>query len=514
MAVLATTATANNRVIEDIRQQIGNCEIVRGPLTRESLHLHKIHVPNGDSKYAWLAKNIPHLPGSGIIYGTTIRECEKIAKWLRENGIKAEAYHAKLEESQKVLFEEQLAHNELKVIVATISLGMGYDKEDIGFVVHYYTPKSVVEYYQQIGRAGRAIDTAICILLYGGKEEARINAFFINNSFPKQEQISQIISQLEQVDTMSYTRLISNVNCKKNTFDQILKLLSIEGFIAKDSSGHYYKTIKPYVSQEVHYETIKNIKRQEYAQLVEYQQIDSCFMAFLTNELDDPYTEYCGKCSACLTQNWRWTDDTITAEDIELVQQYLQKTFNIIEPRKKSALSNRNLGTICEEGIALSYYHEALGQAASKGKYEDGAFSQTLVDAATLKLQTFLTTKQISLDKVIIIPIPSNRRPTLVPDFAKQLAIELDCYYDDLLAKYPEELEQKTMLNSQLQERNVRDYLYLKSNISYNMDEYHILLVDDFVDSRWTFAVAADMLGNRFGNIKVTPFALSVTGGD
>ncbi|MFD6210221.1 RecQ family ATP-dependent DNA helicase [Peribacillus sp. NPDC060253] len=514
VAILATTATANERVIADICQQLGNCEVLRGPLKRESLHLHKIHMPNGDSKYAWLAKNISHLPGAGIIYGTTIKECEKIASWLRENGIKAEAYHSKLDESDKVLFEQQLERNELKVLVATISLGMGYDKEDISFVIHYYTPKSVIEYYQQIGRAGRAIDTAICILLYGGKEEMRINEFFINNSFPKQVHFNRVISVLEQEDSIKYKQLQSKVNVKENTFKQILKLLSLEGFIARDSNGQYYKTVKPYVSQEEFFEEVKNMKKDDFNQLLAYQEHTGCLMAFLTNELDDPYTEPCGKCSTCLSQEWDWTRDTVTEAEINRVQLFFAKSFNIIEPRIQSAMTNRRLSTLCEDGLALSYYHEELGQEASKGKYEDLYFSDKLVQASTEKLQQFLIKQQIPRDRLVIVPIPSNRRPRLVPDFANKLAINLQCGYLEALAKHSGEPEQKTLLNSALQEKNVRDYLHIISNLQYTLKNCHIILVDDFVDSRWTFAVAADVLGSQYTNIKVIPFALSITGSD
>ena len=512
--ILATTATANERVTSDIKQQLGNCQVLRGPLKRESLYLHKLYMPNGESKYAWLAKNIPILPGSGIIYGTTIKECKKIAAWLRENGISAEAYHSKLGEPEKLLLEQQLGNNEIKVLVATISLGMGYDKEDISFVIHYFAPKSIIEYYQQIGRAGRAIDTAICVLLYGGEEEKRINKFFIDNSYPKQEDFNSVISILEQENTIRFGKLQNRVNVKVDTFKQILKLLMLEGFVAKDSSGEYYKTAKPYISQENLYAKVKSVKEQDFIKLIDYQNHENCLMTFLTNELDDPQTEKCGKCSNCLEEKWKWTIDDIYTQDLERVKWYLSNSFNVIEPRVRSAITNRNLTTRCEEGLALSYYHEELGQEASKGKYKDQYFSDNLLVASVEKLTQFLIKKHIPKDRLVIVPIPSNRRPRLVPDFALKIAANLNCGYLEALKKYPGEPEQKSMLNSGLQEKNIRDYLYVDSSLQYTLDNCYILLIDDFVDSKWTFAVAADVLGNYYNNIKVVPFALSITGSD
>ncbi len=212
IAVLATTATANKRVIDDMTRQLGDCEIIRGNLQRESLHLHKLYLPTTEQKYAWIMQNIKNLSGAGIIYATTIKECERLASWLRHNTIDARAYHSDLSEEIKIELESKLINNELKVLVSTIALGMGYDKEDISFIIHYYTPKSVIEHYQQIGRAGRGIDQAVCVLLYGGNQENRINEYFIYNSFPKQEHIEQVLKFLDNSNEVKKSMLEQEVN--------------------------------------------------------------------------------------------------------------------------------------------------------------------------------------------------------------------------------------------------------------------------------------------------------------
>lgn len=510
IAILATTATATNQVMQDIKKQIGDCEIIRGPLVRESLRLHKVYMPNSESKYAWLAKNIPNLEGSGIIYATTIKECEKITNWLQANRIQACAYHSRLSKEDKLELEERLQDNQIKVLVSTIALGMGFDKADLSFIIHYYTPKSIVEYYQQIGRAGRAIDTAICILLYGDEAEKRINKYFIQSSFPSQEHFNTIIECIANKDNITETSLLQAVNVKHSTIRQILKLLSLDGIIGK-SDRYYYRTTKPYIPQTSYYESIIKSKENDYNELINYQQTTRCLMAYLTNALDDPYTKKCGRCSNCMG-NWTYTDDIVSQQHIQNVKRYFEHSFNLLTVKKRSSITNRNLGYRCTEGLALSYYHETLGQEASKCKYVDGIFSDLLVDESVKKLTCFLSKKNIQSKHIIIVPIPSNRRPTLVPEFAKKVAKKLGAYYYEALAKKPNEPEQKTMLNSSLQEKNVRDYLFIQPQTPVQLGAYHVLLIDDFVDSGWTFAVAADILGQKFNCQSIIPFALSITG--
>jgi ATP-dependent DNA helicase RecQ len=511
IAVLATTATANNRVIEDVAKQLGECEIIRGSLLRESLHLHRLHLPTTEGKYAWIAKNMSKLNGSGIIYATTIRECERLAAWLRHNAIDARAYHGKLPEETKIELENKLINNEIKVLVSTIALGMGYDKEDISFVIHFYTPKSVVEHYQQIGRAGRGINQAFCVLLYGGKEEQDINEYFIYNSFPKQEHILQVIKFLTQNNEVNKTAIQKEMNIKSTTFDQILKLLLIEGFIAKDSRNRYFKTLKPYSSQKEYYDSVIELKVRDYRELLEFQQTSDCQMLFLTKALDDPRAKRCGKCSTCLEGIWNLTDDWLSKDEIQKVSAFFDKSFIIIEPRRKSAITNRSLSFLHEEGLALSYYHELLGQEASRGKYKNKRFSDLLVRASVDKIRRFLREKGVTITNLVVVPIPSNRRPQLVPEFAQRLADALQCKYKHIFAKRLDEPEQKSFLNSHFQELGIRDYLYIQKEEDLN--NQHILLVDDFVDSRWTFAVATELLGEKYSNLKVTPFAISNTSG-
>lgn len=508
VGVLATTATANNRVINDISNQIGDCEIIRGPLLRESLNLHKVYLPNLEEKYAWILKNINNLPGSGIIYATTIKECKRLTEWLKFNKIEAHEYHSNLNDKEKVQLEQKLIKNELKVLVCTIALGMGFDKNDIGFVIHYYTPKSLIEYYQQIGRAGRNIPESYCILLYGGQEERKINDHFIFNSFPKERDILSVMKCIESTPGIKEREIAEQINVKTTVLSQILKLLLIDGYIAKDN-GEYYETLKPFKYQKKYYESIIKDKQKDFKDLLCYQEEDGCLMNYVTTLLDDPIKKPCGKCSNCMDV-WKITNDNVSENQKQDVQNYLENEFIMIEPRKKSSITNKNLEFVHSPGITLSHYHEELGQEASRGKYKDNVFSEILVKASAKKLKAFFRSIGLSND-IVIVPIPSNRRPRLVSKFAFELSKELNVQYADILKKVENEPEQKNALNNQRQEKNIREFLYIENNLDLN--NKNIILVDDFVDSKWTFTIAAELIGVRYQNTKVIPFAISSTSG-
>ena len=197
--VLGTTATANNRVLDDVKEQLGNFEIQRGPLMRETLHLQTMRLADQAERLAWLARHIPTLPGTGIVYTLTKRDAEQVAGWLVLNGVEARAYYSNVEaegfvdsNSYRQHLEERLLNNGLKALVATTALGMGYDKPDLGFVIHYQAPGSIVAYYQQVGRAGRAIDRAIGLMM-AGREDEDIHQYFRSTAFPDELCVHNII---------------------------------------------------------------------------------------------------------------------------------------------------------------------------------------------------------------------------------------------------------------------------------------------------------------------------------
>jgi|ERR1700674_213390 len=228
LRLLATTATANNRVLDDLQVVLGpNLTVSRGDLSRSSLLLQTIRIPSQAERMAWLATHVPTIAGSGIIYTLTVRDAEQVAEWLRSRGINAEAYSGESGE-RRVELENALLQNRVKALVATTALGMGFDKPDLAFVIHYQTPGSVVGYYQQVGRAGRALAAAHGVLL-SGREELEITEYFIESAFPSRAEVAQVLGALERArDGLSVNQLMEQLNVSRGRIDKALLLLSLE----------------------------------------------------------------------------------------------------------------------------------------------------------------------------------------------------------------------------------------------------------------------------------------------
>jgi ATP-dependent DNA helicase RecQ len=300
--VLATTATANDRVVADIVEQLGpNLEVQRGPLTRASLSLQNINLSSQTERMAWLASLLPELPGSGIVYTLTVPDSKRLARWLQFQGIDAEPYYGALETTERETLENRLLNNEIKALVATVALGMGFDKPDLGFVIHYQRPSSVVHYYQQVGRAGRAVDDAYGILLNGDEDDA-IADYFTRSAFPTPQDVDQFLVAMRNANSpLTVPKLQEKVNLPKGSIDRILEFLLLE------SPAPIQKTAAGYVLNPVRWqmpldriERITNLRRGELEQMRVYMGSQDCLMQFLAEELNDPNAGPCGKCVNCI----------------------------------------------------------------------------------------------------------------------------------------------------------------------------------------------------------------------
>src|SRR4051794_18409545 len=218
--VLATTATANDRVVDDVAEQLGDhATVLRGPLTRRSLTLDAIPLANQAERLAWLAEQIPRMPGSGIVYCLTVADTQRVATFLRSQGVDAHAYNASLSPEERNDLEDALIANGLKALVATVALGMGFDKPDLGFVIHYQRPGSAIAYYQQVGRAGRAVERAYGILL-SGREDDEIADYFLRTAFPPADRMRELLAALDGVESASIGRFQRAVNLTRGQLDQ------------------------------------------------------------------------------------------------------------------------------------------------------------------------------------------------------------------------------------------------------------------------------------------------------
>lgn len=505
--LLATTATANERVVNDIVGQLGTDLVVfRGPLERESLRLQVIELPDQAERLAWLAEHVPGLPGSGIIYCLTVSDTNRVADWLFAHGIKALEYHAGLRPEARVDREQALLRNDVKVLVATVALGMGFDKPDLGFVIHFQRPGSLVAYYQQVGRAGRAIDQARGILLVG-QEDDEIIEYFIGSAFPPRCDLQAVLDAIESENEISKAQLSSRLNVSDGRLAQCLTILEIDGAISKGTHSIYSRTLNPWTCDEDRIEGVTRQRRHELDRIRDYSGATSCLMEFIVRELDDPAASPCGRCTVCVGDGLPFD---VHPELVAGAVTFLKRSELVIEPRKRwpSGGLDGYSGSIAagdrvEVGRAMCFYGDAgWGRLVASGKYETGRFADELVDAS-YELVATIWKPDPPLEWVTAVP--SMRRPGLVPDFARRLAARLELPYEAALSKYVETPEQKTMHNSDHQLRNLVDAIVV---VPEHVRTGPVLLVDDMIDSRWTITLCGRLL-RRAGASIVFPFGLA-----
>ena len=517
MPVLATTATANNRVVNDIKYQLGDrLDVIRGVLTRNALSLQNIHLSNKSQRLAWLGENLPRIEGHGIIYAKTTRDCEIVAGYLQSLDIAAHAYHSNLDSDEdKIRLEQSLLQNQIKALVATSALGMGFDKPDLSFVIHFQAPGNVIEYYQQVGRAGRGIGSAIGIMMMGDDDE-RIQRYFIDNAFPKEEQINRLLKVIEEHDGIKVTQMEPLVNFSKGKIQDILKFLSIENPspILKNGSL-YFRTQFDYELPHAKVVRLSTIKNNEWQRLLDYHHSKSCLMQFLRTELDDDALETCGKCANCDPKNAMSSE--IVRDLVVKAHSYLRHRYIKIKPRLTFASSGENAALAfsqyrfpyksdelkCEEGLALSSWKDGgWGDIVALGKKE-GCFSPKLIAPIVKMINSITYVERPSW----ITYIPSPRHPNLVKDFAYMLAEALGVPCLDSLFISEVRPPQKTMENSFYQSKNLDGAFGINTD---NLYSNPVWLIDDAVDSRWTFAIAGALLKQN-GVKQVFPIALTST---
>ena len=303
VGVLCTTATANDRVVADIEEQLraghGETPLVtyRGALGRSSLRFEVVALPLPADRLAWLATWLPRLPGSGIVYTLTKRDADQVAEWLSTHGVSAEAYSGEHDTDRRIAIEDRLLSNDLKVVVATSALGMGYDKPDLGFVVHYQAPSSVISYYQQVGRAGRGVERAEVVLLRGA-EDRRIQDFFIERAVPRLEIVDATLRHLSHGGA-TVAELMNVVNLGKGRIEAMLKVLDVEGAVSREGTRWVREPDSTWTYDAERYEHITALRRREQATMASFGADGRCLMRALQEELDDPSPEDCGRCAVC-----------------------------------------------------------------------------------------------------------------------------------------------------------------------------------------------------------------------
>ena len=497
--VLCTTATANDRVVDDIVSQLDDDLLVlRGALERTSLALDVLHLPNQSERLAWLATTIPQMPGTGIVYTLTVRDARAVAAWLTKCGIDAAAYTGDELGETRLAVEEQLLRNELKCVVATAALGMGYDKPDLAFVVHFQMPGSIVAYYQQVGRAGRALDHAYAIALVGA-EDAQIQDYFIRVAFPPQEQAERVVEVLAAAgDWVPLRALEAEVNLRQSRLTNMLKVLEVEGVVERNGRK-YRRTPDPWEYPVERIALVTAQRKREQERMREYLTTEKCLMEFLRHELDDPETQACGRCARCrggplLSPE---IDRALAGEALT----FLRSESFAIEPRKQwPDLTRIPAGQRAETGWVLSMYGDGGWGTLVQEQRAAGAFADQLVDAVV----TLLRKQPLEHVPEWVTCVPSRRHPQMVPALATRIAAALDIPFAPVVTSTRDTRPQAEMDNSAQQFANVDGAFGVTGTVRPGP----VLVVDDIVDSRWTMTVVAALL-RRQGSGPVIPLALA-----
>lgn len=519
-AILGTTATANDRVIKDIRAQLGhNLSVVRGDLIREELAIQVNPEQTREERLAWLAQTLGVggglVQGQGLIYCLTQRDCEHVAEYLQQHGVSARAYHSGLDQevSDRALADYEAG--DVRVLCCTIKLGMGYDKADIRFVINFQLPENLISYYQQIGRAGRDGKRAYAVLLHGPEDEGILRSF-IDSAFAEPDLLEKIIERC--ADGATQREVMASVNATAGKVKEALKYLEVHDYLHEERRKNQRgSAVRMYCANDAtsfdaqaereRQAELRNTRYDELASFKEFLRTDGCLMKYIADELDAPDAkEHCGICANC-------TGEPLFPVEVDKVLvdeaiSFEKNRHGFIKPRKQWPDGTRIAADEqCGRGWILSdNYFSLLGQLAATGKYRDGRFSDELLWEAVRYLRS--ATAGVGIDAVVAVP--SLRRPTLVPDFAERLAYALKVpFVDGAVRKTAEGVAQKTLHSSALQVKNIRDTIEVaKPGL---IKGKTVLLVDDMVDSGWTFAVIASELA-RAGAKVVYPFALVKTG--
>jgi len=519
--VLATTATANARVVHDVAEQLSaDTLVLRGPLDRASLHLSVARLPSPAHRLAWLADHLGQIPGSGIVYTLTVAATEEVASFLRSRGLTATAYSGRTDDAERRQAEDDLLGNRIKALVATSALGMGFDKPDLGFVVHLGAPASPIAYYQQVGRAGRGVDAAQVVLLPGAEDEA-IWRYFASLGFPSEEQVRTTLAALG-VRPLSTAALEARVDLRRTRLETMLKVLDVDGAVLRVQGG-WTSTGRPWSYDADRYARVAADRAAEQQAMRDYTSTTGCRMEFLRRQLDDPEvtgpgSAPCGRCDGCTGIA---LDETVTPGSLAAAQAALGRPGVEIEPRRlwptgmaavavalsgripadRQAEPGRALGRLSDIGWGTRL-RALLGGA--DGGVADGAVPADVLAAVVQVLAGWGWADR----PAGIVALPSRGRPQLVASLAAQLA---DVGRLPLLGTLERTRDEPAAArsNSAQRLRAVAGSLRVPDGVV--LDGSPVLLVDDLVDTGWTLTEAARLL-REAGAGPVLPLVLAVDG--
>jgi ATP-dependent DNA helicase RecQ len=519
--VLATTATANARVVSDVVDQLGEDVLtLRGTLSRESLRLGCLRLPSARDRLAWLAAHLDGLPGSGIVYALTVSAAEDTAQLLREAGYPVASYTGRTDPEERERLEAALKANEVKALVATSALGMGFDKPDLGFVLHLGAPSSPVAYYQQVGRAGRGTSHADVLLLPGPEDEA-VWRYFATASMPDPERAAAVIATLDAAGEapLSTPAIEARVDIKRTPLELLLKVLDVDGAVRRVGGG-WLSTGLPWNYDAERYGRIAAAREAEQRAMLDYERGERCRMELLQMQLDDPTAAPCGRCDVCAGP---WYPNDVPAAAAEQATARLQRTGVPIEPRAQwpTGADRRGLpvkGRIAPaerplEGRAVARLTDLGWGGPLRELFTAGAVDREIDERLMEGVLTTLRDWPWEQRPVGVIAMPSLTRPLLVSSTAAEIARRGRLPLLGSLDVDPSVPVAGPGGNSAFRLSSVWHRFSVSPELASAVTHAQgpLLLVDDLVDSRWTFTVAARALRSA-GADDVLPFALAAIG--
>ncbi len=533
--VLATTATANDRVVQDVSEQLlaGAAEedpgfagavepsetlVLRGTLERESLRLGVVKLPTAQARLAWLAQYLQDLPGSGIIYTLTVATADDVAAYLREHGYQVAAYSGRTDPAERAAAENDLLANRVKALVATSALGMGFDKPDLGFVVHLGAPPSPISYYQQIGRAGRGVRRAE-VLLLPGPEDQDIWNYFASLAFPPEQVVRTVLDTLASAGRpLSTSALEPHVELGRGRLEMVLKVLDVDGAVRRVKGG-WEATGQSWTYDADRYERIATQRRVEQQAIRDYLDTDACRMEFLRRQLDDPHAQPCGRCDNCTGESHSTAVDDGT---LQQARERLQRPGVTLAPRKMWPSGLDTLGIDVsgkippaergEEGRAVGRLTDIGWGNRLRELFNTRAQDQAVPDDLFQACVRVLAAWDWEQRPVGVVAVGSRRRPTLIRDLASRIA---SIGRLPLLGEIATESRTppKPATNSVQRVAALWNQFAIPEELAQRVSTVDgpVLTIDDYTDTGWTGAVTARLL-RRAGAPAVLPLTLATIG--
>lgn len=531
--VLATTATANARVTADVADQLGTgageALVLRGTLERESLRLGVVRLPDAAHRLAWLAEHLDELPGSGIIYTLTVSAAEEVTAFLRSRGFAVASYTGRTENADRQQAEADLLANRVKALVATSALGMGFDKPDLGFVVHLGSPSSPISYYQQVGRAGRGVAHAD-VLLLPGKEDEAIWRYFAEVAFPPEEQVRQTLAALADAGRpLSVPALEALVDLRRSRLEMMLKVLDVDGAVRRVKGG-WTTTGADWTHDSERYAWVARQRAAEQQAMRDYVSMSDCRMEFLRRQLDDEKATACGRCDNCAGA---WLDPAVSTEALAGATSELDRPGVEVEPRRMWPTGMPALGIDLKGRIPAREQcapGRALGRLSDIGwgnrlrpllaaQASDGPVPDDVLRAAVTVLADWARSPggwasdgpEASARPVGVVAVPSLTRPRLVASLAEQVAtIGRLPFLGTLAYTGPDGAHSAHRSNSAQRLQALSAAFAVPEDLAGTLAGASgpVLLVDDSTDSGWTLAVVARLL-RRAGADGVLPLVLA-----